>query len=100
MGKTLPRFFGLNVLVALVCSVVAVPILAFVIGDTLRAGHDSITELIGDTVSAYWVALPFSNLMTSTWDKLISGFVALVVVSALPMALRRDVPLVMVEGRQ
>ena len=90
MGKTFPRFFTLNVVVALVCSVVAVPILAFVVGDSLRAGHDSITELIGDAMNAYWVALPFSNILTSTWDKLISGFAALAVVTVLPITFHKS----------
>ncbi|HEY0950781.1 hypothetical protein [Nocardioides sp.] len=96
LGRTLPRFFALNVLAALACSVFAVPIIVAVFGHDLRTGHDVITHLVDDSIDTFLLALGFSNALTSMADKLISGFVALVVVSALPAALRRDLDLVAV----
>lgn len=93
MGRTLPRFFMLNVLAAVVCSAVAVPILIALYGEAFRDGHDMVTAAVTDVVPNLWAATALSNLLASTWDKLISGFVALVVLSALPAMWRRDFPL-------
>lgn len=90
MGRTLPRFFALNLGVALACSAVAVPILLLA-HEGLRAGHDSVTMLVQETLGSVHGAVAFSNLLTSSADKLLSGFVALVVVSTLPVALRGGV---------
>ncbi|WP_296603697.1 hypothetical protein [Nocardioides sp.] len=98
LGRTLPRFFGLNIITALVCSIIAVPVIVAVYGHDLRSGHDVITNLVDDSIDSFLVALGFSNMLTSLSDKLISGFVALVAVSALPAALRRDVDLVAVSA--
>lgn len=94
MGTTLPRFFWLNVLAATACSLVAVPILLLLFSGSLRNGHDAITELIHQSIRPFEVALAFSNLLTSLTDKLVTGFVALVVVSALPAAFRQGYVLV------
>lgn len=96
LGRTLPRFFVLNVLAAVACSVVAVPIIVLLLGHDLRIGHDVITGLLEDTVSAFLAAVMFSNVLTSLTDKLLSGFIALVVVSVLPAPLRRGPTLVAV----
>ncbi|GAB2979253.1 hypothetical protein [Nocardioides montaniterrae] len=94
-GRSLPRYFVLNVLVAVACSATAVPILVAVYGDRLRVGHDAITNLIQEHIHQYWLALPVSNLMTSTMDKVTGGFLALVVITALPAAFRAAFPLAM-----
>lgn len=96
LGRSLPRFFGLNILAALVCSLLAVPIIVTVYGHDLRAGHDVITNLVEDSVHTFLIAVSFSNVLTSLADKLISGFVALVAVSALPLALRTRAELLVV----
>lgn len=95
MGKTLPRFFVLNLAAACACSAVAVPILLILIGDKLRDGHDTITLLVEDTLNSFAASVAFSNLLTSSADKLISGFVALVIITALPYTLRARVPLIL-----
>lgn len=95
MGRTLPRFFALNMLTALACSAVAVPIILTLLGHEFRIGHDAITRLIHERVDDFVVAVGFSNVLTSLGDKLVSGFVALVVMSALPLALRADSQLVL-----
>ncbi|HEY0903739.1 MAG TPA: hypothetical protein VGE14_07620 [Marmoricola sp.] len=98
LGRTLPRFFGLNIIAALACSLIAVPVIVAVYGHNLRSGHDVITNLVDDSIDSFLVALGFSNMLTSLTDKLISGFVALVAVSAFPPRLRRDVDLVAVSA--
>lgn len=99
MGRTLPRFFCLTVIAAACCSLVAVPVIAIVLDGGLRNGHDVITELVGESINAFPVALGVSNLLTSLSDKLVSGFVALVVVSALPLAMRARARLVFADGQ-
>lgn len=94
MGTTLPRFFGLNIIAAVACSLVAVPILLILFADSLRTGHDNITALIYQSVRPFEVALAFSNLLTSLADKLITGFVALVALSALPQVFRHGYALI------
>lgn len=98
LGRTLPRFLALNALVALACSVVAVPVLLVLLGGSTGHGEDAITSTFVELSAAATVATGLSNLLVSLGDKLISGFVALVVVSMLPPALRRGVPLPVVEA--
>ncbi|HYF74648.1 MAG TPA: hypothetical protein VD864_17600, partial [Nocardioides sp.] len=87
LGRTLARFFSLNVLVAAACTLVAVPILV-ANGGSVDQGQDMITETFRRFGEALEVAVLLSNSVTSLADKLISGFVALVVISALPASLR------------
>ena len=94
MGTTLPRFFGLNVVAAVACSLVAVPILLLLFAGSLRDGHDAITDLVHQSVHPFEVAVAFSNLLTSLADKLITGFAALVAVSALPATFRHGYALI------
>ena len=91
LGRTLPRFLMLNLLAAVACSATAVPILLATAGGQLRAGHDAITLLVQDAIGSTATAVALSNLLTSSADKLISGFVALVAVSALPASFGRHV---------
>lgn len=95
LGKTLPRFFALNLLTALACSLVAIPIIVTFLGGDLRVGHDVITQLMKESIDTLLVAVGFSNMLTSLADKLLSGFVALVAVSALPLAMRRGFDLIL-----
>ena len=92
LGRTLPRFLMLNLVTAVACSATAVPILLATAGGRLRAGHDAITVLVQDAIGSTATAVAFSNVLTSSADKLISGFVALVAISALPAAFGRHVP--------
>lgn len=55
-GRTLPRFFTLNVLTALACSVVAVPIIGVSLDHDLRVGHDVITQLMDDSFDTFMIA--------------------------------------------
>ena len=71
LGRTLPRFFSLNLLVALVCSAVAVPILLLLFSGSTGHGQDG----IGATILE------------------LSGFVALVAIASHPLSLRSRTPL-------
>lgn len=97
LGRTLPRFLGLNVLVALLCSLIAIPIL-LVLDDAIDHGLGAISANLAAFTARLDVALGLANIMTSVGDKVISGFVALVVISMLPAALRRGSGLVLVES--
>lgn len=80
-GLTIPRFFLLNCVVALGCTVIAVPIILAMGGST---GHDTDT-LTGSFLAIYHsltAAVFSSNIISSLADKLISGFVALAVLEA------------------
>lgn len=83
MGRTLPRFFALNCLVAVVCSSLAVPIIVALGGETGN-GADDVIAAIQETVESLWLAVASANILTSLADKTISGFVALLAVDVLP----------------
>jgi energy-coupling factor transport system substrate-specific component len=84
MGRTISRFFLLNVGVALVCSLVAVPIIVVISHGFTGNGADAITFGFMKTVHDIWSAVFFQNLETSLADKMISGFVALAAAEAIP----------------
>lgn len=100
MGRTHLRFFSLSIIAAVVCSLVAVPILVFMFGGSVGQGQDTVTQTFLDLGQGLVTAVGFSNLLTSTIDKVISGFVALVVVTALPWHMRRGIPLVTADQRR
>ncbi|HEX7740266.1 MAG TPA: ECF transporter S component [Marmoricola sp.] len=82
MGRTIPRFFVLNVIVALVCTAVAVPIIAGLDGGFTGSGADSITRSMDLVFHNLLLSVASQNVLTSLADKVISGFVALTVVEA------------------
>lgn len=83
MSRTLPRFFALNCLVAVVCTSLAVPIIVALGGETGN-GADDVIAAIQETVESLWLAVASANILTSLADKTISGFVALLAVDVLP----------------
>lgn len=90
MGRTLPRFFALNCLTAIVCTSLAVPIIVALGGETGN-GADDVIAAIQETVKSLWVAVASANILTSLADKTISGFVALLAVDVLPRAVTAPV---------
>ncbi|QMU97117.1 ECF transporter S component [Microbacterium esteraromaticum] len=94
LGRTIPRFFLLNIIVAVVCTVVAAPIIVLVFGGATGAGADALTgtflavgqNLVGSVLS--------SNILTSLADKIIGGFVALAIIEALPKSLTNDIDII------
>ncbi len=83
LASTIPRYFLLNVIVAVCCSAVAVPIILLLFhGGTGHAGENVVwtLQLLGQPQG---LAVLSSNLVASVTDKLISGFVALVAVACI-----------------
>ena len=95
MGRSLPRFLGLNVLVAFVCSALAVPLLLWYF-DTVVHSQNFLTVTFLELTGVREAAIALANLVVSLGDKIISGFLALVACSMLPLVLRRRTPLVLV----
>ncbi|MGK2880495.1 MAG: hypothetical protein ACSLE6_06785 [Mycobacterium sp.] len=99
MGRSLRRFIALNVLTALACSSVAVPLILVLLGHDLDLGRDAVTRSIEGSIDTFVLAAGFSNVVTSVGDKLVSGFVALVVISELPAGIRRRSRMIIVGGQ-
>ncbi|GEP37581.1 hypothetical protein NPS01_12440 [Nocardioides psychrotolerans] len=95
LGRTLPRFLALNVMVAGISTLLAVPILVGLYGGSAGNGQDAITATFMALTDQLIVSVGFSNLLVSLADKLFSGFVALVVISTLPAGLRLGSQLVL-----
>jgi len=84
MARSLPRYVGLNVLVAACCSLAAVPVLLVFFGGnmmnpTLQTVAQQMTS-VGDQLVTSIVSL---NFVMSLVDKLLAGFAALVVAGTL-----------------
>ncbi|MGO1972659.1 MAG: hypothetical protein ACTH2Q_06835 [Propionibacteriaceae bacterium] len=78
-NRSLPRYFTLNALTAVVCTVVAAPLLlALFQGETGHAG-DSLTHTFTTMGEPLVLAVFQANLFTSVVDKLIAGFFVLAV---------------------
>ncbi|CAM3769426.1 hypothetical protein [Nocardioides zeicaulis] len=88
LARSVPRFFLLNLLVAAVCSVVAVPLIVTVDHGFSGHGTDAVTRSAHVLLSSMWASVAVSNVLTSVVDKLISGFLAMVVVESLPARVR------------
>lgn len=88
MGDSLLRLFWLCLVVALACTLVAVPVLA--LGFAGETGHssDSLFQTLRGMGGQTLVALFCANLLTSVPDKLLGGFLALAAI----LALRRSWP--------
>ena len=86
-GKTFPRFFLLSLLVALFVTLMAVPIYVFVFGGATGHFSDVMTASLVGMGQRLGVAVFSSNIIVSLADKIISSFIALAVIEALPPAL-------------
>lgn len=93
MGRSLPRFFVLCLYAAIACTVVAVPIIEIVYGGATGHGTDMLARNIQQMTPSSVLATGSANLLVSMADKIISGFIALVAVVALPTYLRKGLVL-------
>lgn len=95
MGRSIIRYLCLNLLVALTCTSIAAPILMAYDAD-VGHGSENIIALVRDHTGNLATAVLSANILTSVFDKLISGFVALAAADALrrrfPEAHRRVAP--------
>ncbi|RYB95347.1 hypothetical protein EUA93_13960 [Nocardioides oleivorans] len=87
-GRSAPRFFVLNLAVAVASACLVIPVVVLV-GDGL-GGHaaDRITASAMELVASVWASVTVSSLLTEVVDKLICGFVSLAVLESLPVRLR------------
>jgi len=79
MGDDIGRFFTLNLLAATACSLVGAPLGVILFGGLNGHGSDTVTESIV-VMGIPLIAAAFSaNILTSVIDKLLTGFVALMI---------------------
>lgn len=94
LGRTIPKFFLLNIIVAVACTIVAAPIIVLVFGGATGAGADALTGTflaVGQNLAG---SVFSSNILTSLADKIIAGFVALAIIEALPKSLTQGIDIV------
>ncbi len=87
MGSSLPKFFLLNVVVALAVSSVAAPIVVFVFGGATGHSSDAITAGFAQAGNDLITSVFASNVIVTLADKIIAGFVAVSIIAALPPSL-------------
>lgn len=98
-GRKNWSFFLLNALVGLVCTIMAVPIYVFVFGGATGHFSDMMTAAflaMGDNLI---VSVFSSNILVSLADKIISGYVALAIIEALPTSLNVGLMLPQAQGQ-
>ncbi len=84
MGKTFTLYFILNLIVALICTMFAVPIYVFIFGGATGHFSDMMTAAFLAAGQNLITSVFSSNIVVSLADKVISGFVALAIIEALP----------------
>jgi len=84
MGRKYWSFFLLNIIVAIVCTLFAVPIYVFVFGGATGHFSDMMTAAFLAAGQNLITSVFSSNIIVSLADKVISGFVALAIIEALP----------------
>ena len=85
-GDTFLRFFSLTIVVAVVCSLVATPILTFGYAGITGHGSENVVRLLSEGASSVMPGVFASNVLSSITDKLLTGFVALALL--VPLARR------------
>ncbi|KTR82250.1 hypothetical protein NS220_19055, partial [Microbacterium testaceum] len=79
MGGDIVRYFQLNLLVAVACTSVGAPLGVFLFGGLSGHGSDTVTVSL-EHLGLPLIAAAFStNILTSVIDKLLTGFIALIV---------------------
>lgn len=94
MGRNLPMFFVLSLLVALACTLTAVPIYIFVFGGATGHFSDMMTAAFVGMGQNLIASVFSSNIIVSLADKIIASFVALAIIEALPPALTSHLDIV------
>ncbi|KRB78647.1 hypothetical protein ASE01_05195 [Nocardioides sp. Root190] len=81
-NSSLPRYFTLNLIVAFACTAIAAPIIVALGGEAHHRSDDLVAQI--QAVTRQFVASVLAiNLLMSMIDKVMSGFVALVVADVL-----------------
>ncbi|HEY9088497.1 MAG TPA: hypothetical protein VIO36_10040 [Anaerolineaceae bacterium] len=97
-GKTFWGFGLINILVAFFVSLTAVPIYVFIFGGATGHFADMMTAAFLAMGQNLIVSVFSSNILVSLADKIISGFVALAIIEALPANLTQGIQLPKSEG--
>lgn len=97
-ARTNWSYFLLNILVAFLCSLTAVPIYVFIFGGATGHFSDMMTAAFVAMGQNLLVSVFSSNILVSLADKIISGYVALAIIEALPDSLTENLKLPKVEG--
>jgi energy-coupling factor transport system substrate-specific component len=97
-GKDFVRLLVLGVVVAVVSSLIAVPIIVFVFGGATGVPNDVITAALIAAGGALFQSAFISNIIASLSDKIISTFLAVAIVAALPPILKSRVQLAQYSG--
>lgn len=94
MAKTLPRYFILALIVALACTLMAVPIYVFLFGGATGHFSDMMTAAFVGMGANLITSVFSSNIIVSLADKIIASFVALAILEALPPMLTNHLEIV------
>lgn len=87
---SLTRFFGLSVVAGIACSLVATPIIVGFYGGGTGHSGDELVRSLETLGSPVFVSVLSGNLLTSIMDKLLAGFIGLVVYSRLNASQREE----------
>lgn len=77
MGRTHLKFFLLNVIAGVTCTIVAAPITVLLFDGSVTHASNTTTESLVALGHGVWAAVFSANLLSSLADKLISGYLAL-----------------------
>jgi len=91
-------FFVVSVVVATVCSLFAVPIYVFIFGGATGHFSDVMTAAFLAMGQNLLVSVFSSNILVSLADKIISSYVGLAIIEALPVNLTESTKLPKAEG--
>ena len=98
MAKSFIRLLILGIAVAILSSLIAVPIITFVFGGATGVPNDVITAALLASGKSLLSAVFISNIIASLSDKIISTFIAVAIVAALPPVLKSNVELAQYKG--
>ena len=92
------RFFGLSVASAVGVSLMAAPIVIFVFGGATGHASDVLTAGLLAAGGDMWTAVFSSNIIVSSADNILSSFLALAIIGALPTNLQGTGPIMKAEN--
>lgn len=92
-NRSVQRYFSLNVIVGLVVSALAIPVLYLFFPEGTRSGASDTILNMQEVFGSRIAATILGNVVTNQLDKLVSGFAALTLLAAMPLAIRSRSPL-------
>ncbi|MBT5655284.1 MAG: ECF transporter S component [Actinobacteria bacterium] len=92
------KFFGLSVASAVGVSLMAAPIVIFVFGGATGHASDVLTAGLLAAGGDMWTSVFSSNIIVSSADKILSSFLALAIIGALPTNLQVTGPIMKAEN--